>query len=55
MTLRGSASNRPDRIGTAFGGSSVISMRRFSTRALADQPLADPQASRDGPSGASSA
>ena len=30
MTLRGTASNSPERMGCVFGGKSVISMRRFS-------------------------
>ena len=41
MTFCGTASKRPERIGTVFAGRSVISMRRFSERALADQALAD--------------
>ena len=43
MTLFGVALNRPELIGTASAGRLVISMRRASTRALADQALADAQ------------
>ena len=37
ITLRGMASNSPERIGTVLPGSSVISMRRLSSSALSDK------------------
>ena len=42
MTLFGGALNRPELIGTTSAGTSVISMRRASDGALADQSLAEP-------------
>ena len=55
MTLRGGALNSAERIGTTLSGMSVISSRRASRGALADQALAQPAAVRDGRRGASSA
>ena len=43
MTLRGTASKRPERIGIVFGGKSVISMRALFGGALADEAFSHPQ------------